>query len=419
MGGGDMEKLILAYVNSPFSAETNFALAEAYEKIQHYAGAATHFLKCTEYGDKKEDKPLIYESLLHLSLVMKNLGDRNYVEEGWLLSAITLCPERSEAYWMLSLLYERLNRWWECHTIASIGLQHKKGKLKIDIGFEDRYMLLFQKGVSAWHIGLASETRDIMFSLPEYSLNNVYKSAVQKNLSSIGSKWDPFLPYTKDKADHLRFKFNGCESIDKNYSQVYQDLFVLSILNGKREGYYLEIGSGDPFKGNNTYLLENSFDWKGVSIEIKEEEVRKFRENRKNPVVCKNALTTNYSTFLEGIDAPKEIDYLQLDCEPPESTYNILLSIPFEEYKFAVITFEHDFYADASRKYRELSRKFLTSQGYIMVVGNIAPDTKSAFEDWWVHPKLVNEKILQTMTIPNKDVVFASDYMFHINLKIN
>jgi hypothetical protein len=34
-----MEELILKYVENPFSAETNFNLAKAYEEIHHYAGA--------------------------------------------------------------------------------------------------------------------------------------------------------------------------------------------------------------------------------------------------------------------------------------------------------------------------------------------------------------------------------------------
>ena len=34
-----------------------------------------------------------------------------------------------------------------------------------------------------------------------------------------------------------------------------QDMFVLTVLNGKTNGTYLEIGSGDPFIGSNTALL--------------------------------------------------------------------------------------------------------------------------------------------------------------------
>ena len=35
---------------------------------------------------------------------------------------------------------------------------------------------------------------------------------------------------------------------------------------------------------------------------------------------------------------------------------------------------------------------FLMSRGYVLIVGNIAPDNVSAYEDWYVHPKYIKEK---------------------------
>lgn len=52
------------------------------------------------------------------------------------------------------------------------------------------------------------------------------------------------------------------------------------MLDGKTNGEYLEIGSADPYKGSNTYLLEK-LGWTGLSLEIIEEEVVRFREHRK------------------------------------------------------------------------------------------------------------------------------------------
>lgn len=403
-----MEQLI-NYIYHSKSAIANFDLARAYEAMDHHAGACSHFLKCAEYGTA-DDNDMIYESLIHISLLLGKLGDRTFTQEGYLFHAISFCPDRPEAYWLLSLLYERKKQWHECYTMACIGLQYKKRPLHIDIGYED-YMLLFQKAVAAWWVGLTKESRVIFFDLPNYPLNDNYIESVQRNLSSIGSSSDPFLEYHKGM--DLRFKFEGYEKIERNYSQVYQDMFVLSMLNGKRNGYYFEVGSADPFKGSNTCLLEKSFGWKGISIEIKEDEVQKFKQHRSNPVVCRDALSVNYAAFLKGINAPQVIDYLQLDCEPPASTYNILLSIPFEQYKFAVITFEHDYYADATKRYRDLSRAFLQAHGYIMIVGDIAPDNRSNFEDWWVHPDLVDKDIVSNMLVVNDCINNAEVYMLN------
>lgn len=45
--------------------------------------------------------------------------------------------------------------------------------------------------------------------------------------------------------------------MDKIYNgQALQDEFVLTVLNNKKNGYFLEIGSYDPIIINNTYILE-------------------------------------------------------------------------------------------------------------------------------------------------------------------
>ena len=47
-----------------------------------------------------------------------------------------------------------------------------------------------------------------------------------------------------------------------------QEKFVIDILKGKKNGYYVELGAAHYSNGNNTYLLEKDYDWKGVSFEI-------------------------------------------------------------------------------------------------------------------------------------------------------
>lgn len=413
MGGHCMERLILNYIDNPRSAQANFELAEAYEKINHYAGAASHFLRCAEWGELYEDRDMdyIYESLMHISLLLGKLKDRTSTEEGWLLHAINYCPYRPEAYWLMSQLYERQGKWHEAYTMAQLGLQHPSKPLHIDIGFEE-YMLIFQKAVAAWWIGRTTESRALFFELPEYPLNEKYQGLVQTNLSSIGGGEDAFVHFDKNKLPQLRYKFEGYEGLEQTYGQVYQDLFVLSMTNGKRKGYYLEIGSADAFLGSNTALLEKQFGWSGISIEYDEKFIKDFRRQRVNPVICKDATVINYDKLLRQENAPLIIDYLQLDCEPPKVTYDILLAIPFERYKFAVITFEHDHYADVSRKYRALSRKFLEDQGYELVVANIGRDERCPFEDWWVHPDLVDRDIIEKMKQVSENVVLPEEYFF-------
>ena len=203
---------------------------------------------------------------------------------------------------------------------------------------------------------------------------------------------EPLIYNNKKKLKH---NFKNYEIIEKNNSQVYQDMFVLSMLNGKKNGTYLEIGAGSYHYGNNTHLLEKSFDWNGISIDIDESLSIDFNNNRNNKCLNMDALQVDYEVLLEEKYKGKEIDYLQLDCDPSNVTYEILLKIPFDKFKFGVITYEHDHYTDITGKYRSKSREYLSDQGYILVAGNICPDDVNPFEDWWVHPDLISKDIFK------------------------
>ena len=46
-----------------------------------------------------------------------------------------------------------------------------------------------------------------------------------------------------------------------------QDRFILSVLDSKRDGTYVEVGGYLPVDWSNTFLLELQFGWRGVSLE--------------------------------------------------------------------------------------------------------------------------------------------------------
>jgi hypothetical protein len=280
-----------------------------------------------------------------------------------------------------------------------------------------KYLLIFQKAHSSWWWGRGMESRKLFHSLvDEYwdKMDQIHKNAVEDNITRLGSgpESQAFHTYTKEDHSKLRFKFNNSDLIERNYSQVYQDMFILSMLNGKKNGTFLEIGGADPFKGNNTALLEKTFDWKGVSIEYDEKFIENYRNNRSAKLLHDNALTMDYEKLLSENFEGNVVDYLQLDIEPARHTYDCMLTIPFDKYKFAVITYEHDYYVDVTRSYREKSRKFLESKGYVLVVNDISPDGKSNFEDWWVHPDLIDKDILSKMKSISNNTQHSKDYIF-------
>jgi hypothetical protein len=511
-------------------------------------------------------------------------------------------------------------------------------KLLVTFGFEDNAAYLLE--------------------MPTNIVDDIFKKFEDKFEKPNYDRY-PYFRY--HKADHgkLKLKFKDSHKIQRNFSQVYQDLFVLTMLDGKKNGTYLEIGSAEPFYNNNTILLEKEFGWTGTSIEYVQELADQFHKYRKNEIMCEDALDVDYEKVLKldnklsiadklkdfpkvhalylkgrqdrkdslvsqtdkyGLDleimeveeypkgtptidgnvlqtnilyekalgttcnhlkmiekwlndtddrygffceddisfetakywdftwsefvktlpndwkaiqlvwigktedheinmkrmeledfgaigymvtreyaqslissfkvgknefnfnVPEEklnfntlslpedfifysdtdlytyplfvenvtigstfgppednfhksnhissndivmnnwkkldekrklqVDYLQIDCDPPEVSYEVLQKMPFDKVKFAVITFEHDNYV-GGHDIQSKSRALLESKGYKLVVGNIAPNNISEFEDWWVHPDLVDPDILKKMCVNDNGVVNAEEYILN------
>ena len=178
--------------------------------------------------------------------------------------------------------------------------------------------------------------------------------------------------------------------VSENYSQANQDLFVLKVLDFKRNGTYLEIGAYEPVSISNTYLLEKNYDWTGYSIELKQDLVDHFNRERKNICECADATLTDYRKILQENFTDTRLDYLSVDIEPASNTFAALASIPLSEYRFSVITYEHDSYMDG-QTYKQEAKELLESHGYTLVVEDVK-NVGNPFEDWYVDSTYVNEE---------------------------
>lgn len=199
--------------------------------------------------------------------------------------------------------------------------------------------------------------------------------------------------YFKKDLEKLRHKFSGVENIENNYSQAFQDMFVLSILNGKKNGNYVEIGADHPIIISNSYLLETQFGWNGVSFELDESKIGEFNSLRENKCICADATIFDYKKLFEERNYPKQIDYLQVDIEPAWQTLNALKALPLDDYRFSVITYETDVYKDGPDSGEE-AMEILLSKGYQLVVRNVA-NQNNPYEDWYVDPTVVDSKIVE------------------------
>lgn len=204
------------------------------------------------------------------------------------------------------------------------------------------------------------------------------------------------IQYSIIKIDNLIRRFNGVENIQINYSQLHQDMFVLCALDGLRNGTYLEIGAHEPIFISNTYLLESAFDWRGVSIELDPEMAQRHKAMRSNTCYHVDALQIDYAKLLSEQDMPPVIDYLSVDIDPPSNSLSALRKIPHDQYKFKIITFEHD-YSHGGQFERIESRLFLESLGYKLIINDVSWGNR-IIEDWWAHPDHTDQEIISSLT---------------------
>lgn len=171
--------------------------------------------------------------------------------------------------------------------------------------------------------------------------------------------------------------------------------FVLNMTQRKQHGYFVEIGAFHSERGNNTHILERNFNWKGVAFDIVPEFVVEYNQNRINPCIEGDAVLFDYKNYFIDNNFPNQIDFLQIDIDslPTDCTsiQNLLalIQVPLNEYRFSVITFEHDTLTNPKNKtVRDAQREILLGLGYALVV-------QLSYEDWWVDPKIIPVDIYQ------------------------
>jgi hypothetical protein len=175
-------------------------------------------------------------------------------------------------------------------------------------------------------------------------------------------------------------------------SQAGQDKFVIDILKNKQNGFFLEIGSNHPININNTYKLEKEYGWTGLMVEYELSYENLYKIHRTSNYIIQDATTINYLELFQKYSFPKNMDYLQIDLEVENrstlTTLEVLEKQLFSEYKFATVTFEHDFYRGDYFETRKKSREIFKRYGYTLIFPD-AGHPNFPFEDWYVHPDLV------------------------------
>ena len=115
-----------------------------------------------------------------------------------------------------------------------------------------------------------------------------------------------------------------------------------------------------------------------------------INEIRVNECLYSDATKINYTDLFISKKMPSEIDYLSLDIDPAYQTLLVLALIPFKNYKFKVLTFEHDSYRHGNL-IKIVSRLFLKSNGYFCAYKDVKAPGFGKYEDWWIHPEYISQ----------------------------
>lgn len=198
-------------------------------------------------------------------------------------------------------------------------------------------------------------------------------------------------------------------------AQLRQDIFALSELQFKKDGYFVEFGATNGVDLSNTWLMENHFNWTGILAEparIWHEALRRnrtcaidercvwsvtgeslrfaevpsspefstlqsFAENDMHKTLRSGhddyeVATISLNDLLREHGAPHAIDFLSIDTEGSE--FEILSTLDFDTYQMGVIVVEHNFSAN-----RDRIKGLLEAHGYVRKW-----ETISHVDDWYV-----------------------------------
>ena len=224
-----------------------------------------------------------------------------------------------------------------------------------------------------------------------------------------------------NNVDLLKKFIDHFKKIKNSQSQIFQDIFASFIIGDKFDKTFLEFGATNGFDLSNSYLLENSFGWKGVLSEPSSQWHEALKKNRKNSKIITKCIwkesgkkldffmsdfgeLSTLKDFVESdkISIPSNTEvrlksgktisvetislndvlkeyfksispsYISIDTEGSE--YEILKSFDFYNFRPKVFTIEHN-YTENELKIDEL----LISNGYVRIFRKL-----TSFDAWYV-----------------------------------
>jgi hypothetical protein len=101
------------------------------------------------------------------------------------------------------------------------------------------------------------------------SLNRTILHSTCSSLSGERIAESINLLHNASVGSELSRRTRGCaiQHVSCSKSEIFQDIFVLTVAREKRNGLFVEFGAGDGVSSSNTHMLEKEFGWTGILAE--------------------------------------------------------------------------------------------------------------------------------------------------------
>lgn len=195
-----------------------------------------------------------------------------------------------------------------------------------------------------------------------------------------------------------------------SHSELYQDVFVLFITDGKKDGWFVEFGAMDGVRASNTLLLERDHGWSGIMSEPNPRYNGNLHNNRKCKIDLRcvsdrtgstvkfqtasekgwpgmvghiyreansqgkiiDVETVTLNDLLDQNGAPAHVDYISVDTDGSEPM--IMRAFDFTKNSATIWSIEHN-----EEPWRNEIKDLMESNGYRRVL-----DAFSGYDDWYV-----------------------------------
>ena len=244
------------FILDPGNPEKNFNLGLQYEKIGQTAAAISFYLCC---ADRTEDDELAYESLLHIGECFDRQDNRYEHVRCMYKHAISLLPNRPEAYYKLANFQSWHNQYQDTYYLVNLALktcQFDQKPFRHTIKYNGKWGLLYEKTMASWHWGKVDEFKSGLLDL----INNYWDDMDEYHREKVREKSDEFGLTTSNNIFNTNSK-NTTWIVDNFYTNPD------AIRKFALDQEYDTGGIGRGYIGNRTY---KQFLFKGLKERFEE-----------------------------------------------------------------------------------------------------------------------------------------------------